>query len=287
MTSSRPRLVAGIALTLALGMAASTAAQPARLGNGTVTTRASSGSLDEALERSRTASAEAHWTAYEVAAAPGDRWMCDWNEWSRKQAPATSVRLEPADSAYVFVRLEAGRIDRVRLFSPGCAIDAGGRPVEWLTGVPAAESVRMLVALARNGERKVADGALAALSMHATAAALTAVIDLARSGPTPHARGQALFWLSQRAGAQAAGAIDEALAHDPDTGSEEAGGVRAQPVARRRGRATAHRRRARALQRRRPQTGDVLAGTVEGPARADVLRVGAAEVTRGPTPCQR
>ena len=45
----------------------------------------------------------------------------------------------------------------------------------------------------------------------------TATIDLARTAATPHARGQALFWLSQRAGTQAAGAIDDALARDPDT----------------------------------------------------------------------
>lgn len=193
------------------------AAQPERLGNGAVTSRVLAGSLDQAIERSRTATADAHWLAFEIATTPGDRWMCDWNEWTRQQPAATAARLEPAESAYVFIRLEASRVDRVRLFSPGCAIDAGGRPVEWLTGVLAAESVRALTTLARGTERKVADGALAALSMHAAPAALTTVIDIARSGPTPHTRGQALFWLAQRAGAQAVGAIDEALVRDPDT----------------------------------------------------------------------
>jgi hypothetical protein len=209
-----PILAAFTLLTVLAGVAAG---QPARLGNGQVTTRALSGSLDQVLERSRAASADAHWLAYEIATAPGDRWMCDWNEWSRQQPPSTSARLEPADSAYVFYRFEAGRIDRVRLFSPGCAIDAAGRPVEWLTGVSAAESVRTLTALARRDERRLVDGALAALSMHAGNAALAATIELARTAPAAHTRGQALFWLAQRAGTQAAGAIDEALARDPDT----------------------------------------------------------------------
>ena len=53
--------------------------------------------------------------------------------------------------------------------------------------------------------------------MHAAPAALTTTIDLARTGATAHARGQALFWLAQRAGTQAVGAIDDALARDPDT----------------------------------------------------------------------
>jgi HEAT repeat protein len=217
MTASTLRIVAGLLLTLAPGAAATASAQPARLGNGTVTTRALAGPLDQAIERARTAAAEARWLAFEIATTPGDRWMCDWNEWTRQQPAATAARLEPAESAYVFVRFEASRVDRVKLFSPGCAIDAGGRPVDWLTGVPATESVRALTTLARGIERKVADGALAALSMHGAPAALTAVIDIARSGPTPHTRGQALFWLAQRAGSQSAAAIDEALARDPDT----------------------------------------------------------------------
>jgi len=205
------------ALTVVAAVPPAAVGQPARLGNGTVTTQVLSGSLDHAIERSRAASSEARWLGFEIATIPGDRWMCDWNEWTRQQPPATSARLEPADSAYVFVRLEASRIDRVRLFSPGCAIDAAGRPVTWLTGVSPAESARALAALSRGTERKVVDGALAALSMHAAPAALTSLIDAARSGPTPHARGQALFWLSQRAGAQAVGAIDDAVARDPDT----------------------------------------------------------------------
>ena len=205
------------ATTLLTALAGVAAGQPARLGNGTVTTRALAGSLDQALERSKTASVDAHWLGYEIATAPGDRWMCDWNEWTRQQPPATSARLEPADSAYVFYRLEAGRVDRVRLFSPGCAIDAAGRPVEWLTGVPAAESVRTLAALAGRRNAGWWTGRWPRLSLHAGAAALAATIDLARTGDTAHARGQALFWLAQRAGTQAAGAIDEALARDPDT----------------------------------------------------------------------
>jgi hypothetical protein len=205
-----------LALLITLPGAAAEA-QPARLGNGTVTTQALAGSLDQAIERARAAATDARWIGFEIATVPGDRWMCDSNEWTRQQPPATSARLEPADSAYVFVRLEANRIDRVRLFSPGCAIDAADRPATWLTGVSPAESARTLAALSRGTERRVADGALAALSMHAAPAALTSLIDMARSGPTPHARGQALFWLSQRAGAQAVGAIDDAVARDPDT----------------------------------------------------------------------
>ena len=202
---------------LLLAIAGPAAGQPERLGNGPVTVQPLAGPLDRTLDRLRTASVEAQWVGYEVPAPPGDRWMCDWNEWTRRQPPATTARLEPATAVYVFYRVEAGRLDRVRVFSPGCAIDAGGRPVTWLTAVPPAESVRTLAALARSSERRLVDGALSALALHAGGEALDATIALARSGATAHTRGQALFWLAQRAGTQAVGAIDDAVARDPDT----------------------------------------------------------------------
>jgi HEAT repeat protein len=39
----------------------------------------------------------------------------------------------------------------------------------------------------------------------------------ARTAPVSRQRGQALFWLSQRAGQKAVGAISEAIDRDPDT----------------------------------------------------------------------
>jgi hypothetical protein len=207
-------LAACLPLTALAGTAAG---QPERLANGTVTVQALAGPLERTIERLRLGSGEAQWVGYEVSTPPGDRWLCDWNEWNRRQPPATTARLEPAAIAYVFYRLEAGRVERVRIFSPGCAIDAGGRRVTWLSGVSQAESVRSLAALARSSEKKLVDGALAALSVHAGAEALDATIALARTGATAQARGQALFWLAQRAGTQAVGAIDDALARDPDT----------------------------------------------------------------------
>jgi hypothetical protein len=211
--ASRARVVARLALVAAVLAPGPVGAQPERLGNGVVAVRPLAGPLQAVLD----APGALRWVGYEVLAPPGDRWMCDWTEWTRRQPAARSARLEPADAVYVFYRLESGHVDRVRVFSPGCAIDAGGRPVEWLTGVTPAESVGVLAALARQPERRVVDGALAALSLHAAPQALAETVAVARYGATPHARGQALFWLAQRAGAQAVGAIDDAVARDPDT----------------------------------------------------------------------
>jgi HEAT repeat protein len=53
--------------------------------------------------------------------------------------------------------------------------------------------------------------------MHAEPSAATALVTAARGGASPHVRGQALFWVAQRAGAQAIPTIAEAIEKDPET----------------------------------------------------------------------
>jgi HEAT repeat protein len=53
--------------------------------------------------------------------------------------------------------------------------------------------------------------------MHQEPAALERLIAAARDGATTHIRGQALFWLAQRAGQKAVGVISEAITRDPET----------------------------------------------------------------------
>src|SRR5204862_183947 len=47
--------------------------------------------------------------------------------------------------------------------------------------------------------------------------AVNAMIDAARNDKSAHVRGQALFWLSQKAGDKAARAISDAIENDPET----------------------------------------------------------------------
>ena len=43
------------------------------------------------------------------------------------------------------------------------------------------------------------------------------LIEVAQKNPSPEVRSQALFWLAQKAGKKAAGAISGAIENDPDT----------------------------------------------------------------------
>jgi hypothetical protein len=191
-------------------------AQPALLTNAQVRTLPA-GTLARTFEQQAAGIAEIGWIAYRVPVVAGDHMMCDWSNDSRR-APATSVKLEGGDTLFVFLRLEQRALTRVRMFSEGCTIDAGGVPVIWLEGAQPAHSVSLLASFVDPARpRRVVDGALAALAMHADASASTALVAAAKNGASGQVRGQALFWVAQRAGSQAIPTISEAIDRDPDT----------------------------------------------------------------------
>lgn len=191
------------------------AAQP-RLTNARVTERAVAGSLEATVRELTAASREGAWIGWESPSVPrsrDDSWC--WSE----GAVIEANRLEPSDALYVFLRVEAGRIERVRRFDNGCPVDAGNRPVVWLRGVKPSESVAFLAGLAADPapDSRVRKGALAALAGHAGPEAARPLVRLARQAPESRTRSEALFWLAQRAGAEATAAITDAIANDPET----------------------------------------------------------------------
>jgi hypothetical protein len=192
------------------------AAQPPQLTNAQVQVQAAGGDLPGVFEARRASLAGPAWIGYAVPIVRGNRFVCDWDG-GRTTSVNTTVKLEGGDVLHVLYRIEQGTVVRIRMFSEGCGIDAGGRAVVWLTDVRAAQSVALLTQFTRDAARRVADDALAALSMHADPMADTALLNAARDGSTPHLRGQALFWVAQRAGDRAIPVITQAIDGDPDT----------------------------------------------------------------------
>jgi hypothetical protein len=202
------------------------AVQPLTLGGGF--TRAA---LDALAAKSATA-----WVGYAVPALDGERVSCCGG--GDSPACCHACPIEPGTSSaatgtvinrqgvvtlesqllHVLIRLDGGRIDRVRVFSQGCALDAGGLTLHWLADVLPGDSVNVLGSLLTPASsNRLADGALVALALHREPAALERLLTAAKDGPTTHLRGQALFWLAQRAGDKAVGAITAAIANDPET----------------------------------------------------------------------
>ena len=139
------------------------------------------------------------------------------------QSRGSRITLEPPTEFLILARVENGAVVRLRTFTPDCDVDAGNMPVVWLTDVRPDDSVAWLsdVIKAADADRektnRVGDPALAALAMHAQPGALTALIRFAKTADSTKLRGQALFWLAQRAGEQAMATITGAINDDPDT----------------------------------------------------------------------
>jgi hypothetical protein len=144
------------------------------------------------------------WVAYTVPATPGQSGWCEWG--SKK------VMLEGSRTAIMLYRLTNHAVEKVRPISGECEIDAGGLPLTWLNDVKAADSAALLETMidARG------DSALAAISMHADPASENLMLKMASSGNPVRVREKALFWLSQKAGQRAVGAIVHAIDNDPE-----------------------------------------------------------------------
>jgi HEAT repeat protein len=109
---------------------------------------------------------------------------------------------------------------------PGCTLDAGGVPFEWLTGVEADESVAFLGKLAAsgavlhdNGDHRahLTDESLVALSMHATPKATEVLASLAAPGNSNYLREKAAFWLGAQRGHDGLVALRQILQSEQDS----------------------------------------------------------------------
>lgn len=229
-----------VAVVAVLAVSAPAVAQP-RISNGRVTEQPVTRTLSETVNRLVAAATEPMWIAYAAPVEDGSSSMCCWSTGiegrgsdccgSCRLEPGSgttfrnndqtnlATRLEPRDTFFVFYRVETRRIERVRMFSEDCAIDAGGRQVQWLTGVKPAESLALLSTLAQDqtASDRGMKGAIAAIAQHAGNDAITPLVRLGREAPSTKVRSEALFWLAQRAGARATAAITEAIEHDPET----------------------------------------------------------------------
>lgn len=164
------------------------------------------------------------WLTWRVPIAAGERRLCFGEYSTRRSEPGDlhPAAATPSEMA-IYARLESGRVARIRAFTPDCPVEADGTTIVPVAGVTPAESVAWLASTvaATAGDAhaigRIVDPAMLALSLHADPSALTRLIDIARDDARTRVRGQALFWLAQRAGERAAAAIGGAVDNDPET----------------------------------------------------------------------
>jgi HEAT repeats len=217
--------VKAAAVLLVICSAYAQTGQP-NVSNARFETRAFSGDL-----RSEIRAASPTWFGYAVKSARRDHQSCCWDGGNQcgcsLEGRSTVVigsssngrlQLEKSDSEAILFRVEGNTVEKVRVFSFGCPLDAGGLPFIWLTGVPATASLSYLHGLVEaDGSRHLTDEAIFAISQHEGPEALDILIRMAKADVSSHVRSQAVFWLAQKAGQRASSTIVNAIENDPDT----------------------------------------------------------------------
>ncbi|MFI5184431.1 MAG: HEAT repeat domain-containing protein, partial [Vicinamibacteria bacterium] len=180
------------------------------------------------------------WIGYSVPGAPGHQGCCDdcWDDGGRhagrcrleddhrvsdRKAPAQDTqptRLEGSGDIRVLWRTERGEVSRIRVFSEGCALDAGGLSVHWLTGVKPAESLALLAPFVEprpdGGRGTMASAAMAAIALHADAGADAYLERFAASSPSLETRKDAVFWMGVARGRRGFESLRRLARQDPE-----------------------------------------------------------------------
>lgn len=212
-----------LAMTWAAQMGSGTnGAQAVAIQNATVETRRSIVLADDIARAS--AGADPVWVAWSVPMIPGERQMCSvWSSqtyavrglylegWTGDAPPAIAasagpLRLEAGTHLVMFARVVDGRVERLRVASDDCPVDAGGRHVIELTGVSPDASVRYLETLIGSGteidraNRSLLSSVFSAVALHATPAADEVLERMAGNDKASDVRRQAASWLARSRG---------------------------------------------------------------------------------------
>jgi HEAT repeats len=241
-------------LALACVLAAAPAAAQVRIDNATVTRHDGAAGLERTFRPLVKNAAQPYWIAYAVPVVDGDRVMCCWRSdagstWVEggvvfrksgdaccgacglepgrgdgtsitRSGTAAPVRLETSRFS-VFYRIVSGAIERVRVFSEECAIDAGGRSVHWIDDVRPSESVALLMTVVaglpstQTRRDRVVDGAITAIALHNDPAADAALDTLVGRDQPNHIRKKAAFWMGQARGRRGFDTLRRLVADDP------------------------------------------------------------------------
>lgn len=183
------------------------------------------------------------WIGYRFAATPKERTMCCFDSWDGSQASANKCCMgcrmeadkngpfngtvsdcsppEPFHYAFVFFRVENKQVNKVRNYSPDCALDFGGLPLYWMEDVNPAQSVALLTDLAlANAETDYKKGtgnsSLMALAIHDDPAADQALEKLVQPDQPETIRGRVIFWLGEERGKKGLELLRKYAEKDPN-----------------------------------------------------------------------
>lgn len=131
------------------------------------------------------------------------------------------MQLEAGSGIVMLARVVDGHVERLRLASDDCPVDANGRDVVWASGISPAESVKYLDSLTRlDGTlpdgRSLALAAISAIGWHREGSADPVLDALLASGSSDDLRDQAARVLARHRGRHGYDALSRAIATEPD-----------------------------------------------------------------------
>lgn len=205
---------------LAAAAALSIAAQTPAIQNGRIDLRPA-GDL-RAVVANVESKTEPAWVTWSVPMIPGERQLCGvWSSqthavrgmylegWTGTAPPPMSVppgptRLEAGTRLVLFARILNGAVERIRISSDDCPVDAGGLRVVRVDAVTAQASISylesLLVASASSTESRPIASAVSAIALHDTAAADEVLERLAATAGEREVGRQAASWLARARG---------------------------------------------------------------------------------------
>ncbi len=211
-------------------------AQPPRLKNGDVIESPMTGSLEPSITTLIQKIEQPAWIGYAVDPKPGVR-ICSGN-WERSKSVG---RLERTDDGltissdddddsemtvdrrlFVLLRTNDDRVERIRVYTDDCPIDAGSRTLYWLGDATTIESIQYLeqfvpdrtVSKAEREERL--EKAVSAIAWHDDPAGADALERMYQKSKDDELRENLVFWIGQTGGERGVKFLSEALHNDPD-----------------------------------------------------------------------
>jgi len=253
MITAYRTIAASLAAATSLAVGAVIAAQQPRITNGQVAARSASSPFAQSFNALVAATNDVAWIGYAVPVVDGERIMCCFGgetTWVNGQVVSSSaqgccrvcklepsadgtsmarrapgdagtgvVRLEASDRMIVLVRVAAREVDRVRVFSEDCELDAGGKPVTWLNDVRVADSVALLesfiTATTPVRRDRVVEGSISAIALTGDPAADASLERLVTPAQPETVRKKVTFWLGNTRKARGLAVLKRVLKEDP------------------------------------------------------------------------
>jgi HEAT repeat protein len=157
------------------------------------------------------------WIGYTVPTVPGHEQNCNYGgDYIRGVRPPGPVHLEPPDQVQILFRIQDNRVGKIREISGDCQLDADGVPIRWIRDVRPAESIAFLATFVTLDSDHIRDGAVAAIALHADAAADEALERFAAAGQSESLREKAVFWMGAARGRRGYDTLRRIVTEDAD-----------------------------------------------------------------------